>query len=356
VDRLNIAWQDHAARVPPDDYLFTPSCILGALNPTTEVLATKLFDLLGLTWGMSGGPDAQCTCCSGILSHGDVITPESTLLVVARIWSVAAQLGFKNISTACVTSFGIHCECLELHATEPGLSEKVDRWLKQACGRQLQLPERVVHASDVVHRYRAELGAKLRYRLVDHRTGSPLRVVEHVGCHYNKLFPARSPGGVENCNVLAAPIRAWGGEVVDYPERRHCCGMGFRQCMIQPNRGYSMACVLTKLRSMEPAEPALILTNCPGCTQMLDREQWAASRLSGRTYAIPTLSYAELAGLLLGWDPYNVVGIQTHSVPVEPLLEQIGIDYDASRAYLTPQPVRSGSGLRAGAAAGPGSY
>jgi len=38
-------------------------------------------------------------------------------------------------------------------------------------------------------------------------------------------------------------------------------------------------------------------------------------------------------GLLLGWDPYEVVGIQAHTVPVEPLLDKIGIAYDKSKEW-----------------------
>jgi heterodisulfide reductase subunit B len=121
---------------------------------------------------------------------------------------------------------------------------------------------------------------------------------------------------------------------VDYPERRHCCGMGFRQCMIQPNRGLTMACVRKKLESMAPFEPDLMLTNCPGCNQVLDRGQWAVNETIGAAYGIPVLSYAELVGLLLGWDPYDVVGIQGHTVPIEPLLERIGIPPSTSPAFL----------------------
>jgi heterodisulfide reductase subunit B len=110
--------------------------------------------------------------------------------------------------------------------------------------------------------------------------------------------------------------------------------MGFRQCMIQPNRGYSMACVKQKLESMEPFRPDLIVTNCPGCNQFLDREQYAINELTGRDYRIPVLSYAELTGLLAGWDPYDVVGVQTHTTPVEPFLEQVGIPYERTRGLL----------------------
>ena len=82
--------------------------------------------------------------------------------------------------------------------------------------------------------------------------------------------------------------------------------------MIRPDRGFTVACLRKKLESMGPYEPDLMLTNCPGCRQMLDQEQWAVNELTGSNFQIPVLSYAELAGLLLGWDPYDVVGIQGH--------------------------------------------
>jgi heterodisulfide reductase subunit B len=308
MDRVPIAALPETARplktskeIPADDLYLTTSCILGAINPATEVLITRIYDLLGLHWGLaSTRPESQCTCCSGIATHGDVMAFESTLLVVARLWSLAAELGFENVTTACVTSFGIHSECLEMYHEEPGLEEKVDRWLFEACGRRLHIPKHVVHCSDIVYRYRDTLAER----------------------------------GADYCDVLTGLIRSWGGQTVDYPERRHCCGMGFRQCMIRPNRGYTMACVLKKLESMEPYQPDLILTNCPGCNVFLDKEQWAVQELTGKEYGIPTLSYTELTGLLLGWDPYDVVGIQGHTTPVEPLLDKIGIPYDSDRAWL----------------------
>jgi len=323
--------------IPANDFFLTPSCVLGAVNPGTEVLVSRIYDLLGLRWSAAGNrPGSQCTCCTGMPSHGDVISMESTLLVVARLWSIAAEMGFENVTTACVTSFAIHCECLEMYEQEPDLTERVDRWLREACGRRLQIPRHVVHASDVVYRYRHTLAQEfMRYRLVEEKTGRPLRIVDHVGCHYAKVFPEKSIGGSEYCDVLTGMIQAWGGDAVDYPERRHCCGMGFRQGIIRPNRGYTMACVLKKLESMNPWKPDAIITNCPGCNVFLDKEQWAIRELSGTAYDIPTLSYSELAGLLLGWDPYDVVGIQAHTVPVEPLLDKIGIPYDRSREWLS---------------------
>ena len=61
----------------------------------------------------------------------------------------------------------------------------------------------------------------------------------------------------------------------------------------------------------------------------------AINELAGRDYRIPVLSYSELTGLLVGWDPYEVVGVQGHTTPVEPFLEKVGIPYERSGALLT---------------------
>ncbi|MEG2479247.1 MAG: heterodisulfide reductase-related iron-sulfur binding cluster, partial [Mucinivorans sp.] len=133
-------------------------------------------------------------------------------------------------------------------------------------------------------------------------------------------------------------IEAWGGQVVDYPERRHCCGFGFRNYLVQANRGYSVANSRKKFESMAPFKPDFILTNCPGCPVFLDRWQYAVQQMEGLTYGqdghgIPVLTYEELAGLVLGYDPWDL-GLQMHQVAVEPLLVKLGVEYDPAAKYL----------------------
>ncbi|MGD9212752.1 MAG: heterodisulfide reductase-related iron-sulfur binding cluster [Desulfobacteraceae bacterium] len=319
-------WRHYIKKIPESNYFLTFSCILGALYPGSEAMMPKLYNSLGVNWGINPSARSGWTCCSGIGYHADVMTIESTLTTVARLWSISQEMGLSAITPSCVTSFGIHTECKDLYEKEPGLKEKVDKWLMATCQRTFEIPEFIVHVSDVVYHYREVLRDKMRYQLVDKQTGRPLKVVDHVGCHYSKLFPEKhSLGGSEFCEVLSGLVTAWGGEEVDYPERRHCCGMGFRQCMITPNRGGTMASVNKKLVSMAPFEPDLILTNCPGCQVFLDKGQWAVHERTGYSKFIPTLTYMELTGLLLGWDPYTEVGIQFHTVPVEPLLHRLGI-------------------------------
>ncbi len=53
----------------------------------------------------------------------------------------------------------------------------------------------------------------------------------------------------------------------------------------------------------------------------------------GDGYGIPVLTYEELAGIVLGYDPWDL-GLQLHQVAVEPLLDKIGVGYSPEEKYL----------------------
>jgi heterodisulfide reductase subunit B len=163
-------------------------------------------------------------------------------------------------------------------------------------------------------------------------------VVEHIGCHYAKMFPDSGIGGAEFPSVLSGMIESWGGSVIDYPERRHCCGFGFRQYLVLANRGYSVSNSKKKFESMQPYQPDFIVANCPGCSMFLDRWQYTIAELEGVTYdkngmGIPVLTYEEMAGLVMGYAPWEL-GLQMHQVSVEPLLDKLGIKYKKEEKYL----------------------
>jgi heterodisulfide reductase subunit B len=248
------------------------------------------------------------------------------------------EAGYKNLVTSCITSFGNYTEILETWREFPELETRIREHLWKACRREFDKPEYVAHASDVVYKLRNEIAEKAKFRLVNHETGEPLRIVEHIGCHYSKMFPHKGVGGAEYPCVLSGMVESWGGKVIDYPERRHCCGFGFRQYLVKANRGYSVSNTHKKFESMEPFHPDLIITHCPGCPYFLDRWQYVISEQTGKTYGqnghgIPALTYEELAGLVLGYDPWDL-GLQIHQVGPEPLLDKMGIAYDPARKYL----------------------
>ncbi|MCX6243250.1 MAG: heterodisulfide reductase-related iron-sulfur binding cluster [Bacteroidetes bacterium] len=327
-------WNDYQKEIAEDHFFYVRSCIRQNFFPGSEKSFLRIMKE-ELKKDVYENPSH--TTCSGIGYHTDIVPFETSMTMVARQFALMTEAGYENFTTSCITSFGLYSEVLNTWEHEPEMEEKAREFLYKATGREFKKPKNVSHASDVIYRFRKEIAEKGKYRLVNKLTGEPIRVVEHIGCHYSKMFPSKGVGGAEYPYVLIGMIEDWGGEVIDYPERRHCCGFGFRQYLVQANRGFSVSCSKKKFDSMEPYQPEMILTNCPGCPMFLDRWQYAISEMEGKTYGpdgtgIPVLTYEELAGLVLGHDPWDL-GLQVHQVPVEPLLDKIGISYDPEKKF-----------------------
>lgn len=330
-------WSEYQKEIAYDRFYYVRSCIRQTVFPGAENIYIRILrDVLGKEIVES----EHHTTCTGIGYHTEVVPFETIQTVVARNFSLMQEAGFENYNPSCVTSFGIYTEILDTWHHFPEEKEKTRQYLKKATGRDFVEPKNLAHTSDVIYKFRNEIAEKAKYKLVDKTTGKPLKVVDHIGCHYAKMFPAKGVGGAEYPHVLAGLVEAWGGEVVDYPERRHCCGFGFRQYLVQANRGYSIAASKKKFESMEPFKPDLIITNCPGCNFFMDRWQYALAEMEGKTYGengfgIPVLTYEEVAGLILGFDPWEI-GFQMHQVDIEPLLKKMGIEYDPSQKFKGP--------------------
>lgn len=331
---MNHYWNEYQKAIADDYFFYERSCIRQTFFPGSE---TAFLRMLKEELEKDVFDDFRQHTCTGIGYHSDIVPLETTMTVVARLFSLMTDHGYENYVPSCVTSFGVFTEVLHMWEEKPELLEKTREYLWTACKREFVIPKNLVHSSDVIYKFRHELLKNMKYRLVNRFTGKPLKVIEHIGCHYAKIFPDKGVGKAEFPYVLAGMIEAWGGQVVDYPERRHCCGFGFRHYVIQENRGYSVSNTKKKLESMEPYEPDFIVTNCPGCTMFLDRWQYTISELEHKTYdrqgyGIPVLTYEEMAGLLLGYDPWEL-GLQIHQVQSERLMDKIGIPYNPKVKY-----------------------
>ncbi|MDD3033272.1 MAG: heterodisulfide reductase-related iron-sulfur binding cluster [Bacteroidales bacterium] len=328
-------WSEYQKDIPEDHYFYVRSCIRQNFFPASEKLFLEIVrDRLNLDFFET----EHHTTCGGIAYHSDTIPQETVMTIVARQFALMTEAGYKNYVASCITSFGLYTEILDTWHHFPELEAKIRDYLWKTTKREFQKPEYLAHASDVVYKLRDKIASQAKFRLVNKETGEPLKVVEHIGCHYSKMFPSKGVGGAEYPYVLTGMIEAWGGEIVDYPERRHCCGFGFRQYLVQANRGYSISNTHKKFESMAPFKPDMIITNCPGCPYFLDRWQYVIKEMEGTTYGpdgtgIPVFTYEEVAGLVLGYDPWYL-GLQMHQTPVEPLLDKIGIKYNKEEKYL----------------------
>ncbi len=335
IDGKKRLWKEYQKEIATDDFFYVRSCVRQNFFPGAEQTFLRIMRN-SLKKNVHENPGH--TTCTGIGYHSDIVPFETTMTVVARQFSLMSEAGCENLAVSCITSFGLYTEIMETWKHFPETEQKTREYLKKATGREFKIPRNLAHASDIIYKLRNEIAAVAPHRLINKYTGEPLKVVEHIGCHYAKMFPHKGIGGAEYPYVLAGLAETLGGEIVDYPERRHCCGFGFRQYIVKANRGYSLSCSKKKFDSMEPYMPDMIITNCPGCPYFMDRWQYVISEMNGKTYGgngqgIPVLTYEELVGLVLGYDPWEI-GLQTHQVSVEPLMQKIGIPYDPARKYL----------------------
>jgi len=324
----NQRWLSYQKEIANDHYYFARSCIRQNFFPASETIFLKI---LKEELGKDIFDDPEQTTCTGIAYHSGIIPLETTMTVVARQFAMMTRAGYENFVCSCVTSFGIYTEVLETWKHFPEEEKKARAALLKSTGLEFKIPANLVHTSDIIYKFRDQIAAKARLSLVNCTDGKPLKIVDHVGCHYAKIFPDKGIGGAEYPYVLAGLIDTWGGEQVDYPERRHCCGFGFRQYLIKENRAYSVTNSKIKFESMKPYNPDMIIANCPGCTFFLDRWQYVISEMENKTYdaegyGIPVLTYEEVAGLVLGYNPWDL-GLQLHQVDVEPLLIKLGVTY-----------------------------
>jgi heterodisulfide reductase subunit B len=333
-NNVNKNWEKYQKEIANDNYYFARSCIRQNFFPAAEDLFLKI---ISKELGKNIFDDAKQITCTGIAYHSGILPFETTMTVVARQFALMYEAGLENFVCSCVTSFGIYSEVLETWKHFPETEKQTRESLMHTTGKTFEIPKNLVHTSDIIYKFRKEIAAKIKYSLINYKTNESLKIVDHVGCHYAKIFPEKGIGGAEYPYVLAGLIDEWGGEQVDYPERRHCCGFGFRQYLLKSNRGYSISNSKKKFDSMQAFKPDLIIANCPGCTFFLDRWQYVIAEMEGKTYGengygIPVLTYEELAGILLGYDPWDI-GLQLHQVAVEPLLDKLSVQYRSSEKY-----------------------
>ncbi|MFR5660377.1 MAG: heterodisulfide reductase subunit B, partial [Butyricimonas faecihominis] len=222
-------WKDYQKEIADDHYFYARSCIRQTFFPGSE---WAYLDIMKNKLAKDVIDDPRHTTCTGIGYHSDIVPAETIMTVVARHFALMTEAGYENMTPSCITSFGIYTEILETWHHHPEVEEKIREFLWKATKREFKKPRNLAHTSDIIYKFRNEIAAQAKYKLVDVHTGKPLRGVDHIGCHYSKMFPTKGIGGAEFPAVLSGMIYAWGGDVIDYPERRHCCGFGFRQYLV----------------------------------------------------------------------------------------------------------------------------
>jgi heterodisulfide reductase subunit B2 len=126
-----------------------------------------------------------------------------------------------------------------------------------------------------------------------------LRVATHYGCHY--LKPSEIYDNfdqVENPHTLDDIIALTGATVVDYVNKKRCCGGP----LLAVDEKTSLAVAKEKLDDIREAAADIINLVCPFCSVMYDSNQKGIETAFDASYNLPVLYLTQILGLAMGMD------------------------------------------------------
>jgi len=287
-------------KIQTDKIYFFKSCFMDSHYPGATESIRFILDKIGVDY-----IDDSCqSTCTGFGYYSGIISFETTVNINARNFAIAEEKGYNNIATACVTSYGVLNECKKV--LNDGAAEESNKILKEM-GLKYKGDVNINHIFETLY----YLIPKIKKKIVNRFDG--LHVAVHYGCHYTKMFRELAiPGSLESL------VSVTGAIPVDYSEKNLCCGMGFSHTL--NNRGDSRKIAERKLRSIRDAGAKVVITACPGCQITFDRNQEKIEEESKEKFGLVYLNHAQLIALAMGADPYETVGIQTHSNSIEKVL------------------------------------
>jgi heterodisulfide reductase subunit B len=151
---------------------------------------------------------------------------------------------------------------------------------------------------------------------------SDLKIASHYGCHY--LKPSEIFEKFDNPirpNTLDELVAATGAEVVDYQNKKQCCGGG----ILAVTEETSMKMAADKLKNIRDANADALVLQCPFCSIMYDEYQATILRMTEgeEPPAIPVLYYPQLLGLAMKLDPKSQLGLKKNTVKTKNLIKQL---------------------------------
>lgn len=273
-------------------------------------------------------PKDQTSCTAWNYYASATSNAAAQAAVAMRNFAAAKESGYFPL-IHCGTSYGHYKEVREELLLHKELRDEV-RDVLAKLGKPLVMPEEIVHYSEWFWAMRNEIAAQQVIN-VDN-----IVATVHPACHYYKLVEGDAiydPDvyGGQRTAIVTGLAEALGAEVRSYSTWFDCCGFGFRHILVQRDFTRSFA-TMRKIEVMkEEANPDVVLTHDTGCVTTLDKSQFAA-QAHGRNVGVPVMSEAQFAALAMGAHPYKVCQLHWHSADYRPLLEKMGIDWEAAWA------------------------
>jgi len=286
-------------------YAFFPGCTASFRAQNYEQSTRGVAAKLGIEL-----VDLEFACCGFPLES---IGQEATLLMAARNLAVAGREGL-DIMTICNTCAKTLTKYNELLKKNESVSRRVNNSLKKL-GYEYKGNITIKHLCRVLYE---DLGI----REIKENTCHPLtklRVSTHHGCHYSRPSEIYNNfDEAENPKILDELVEATGSKIVDYENKKMCCGGPL--LAIASNTALSLSD--EKLDSVKSAGADALVVICPFCGLMYDLCQEEIEERFGGKYRLPVLYLPQLLGLSMGLNP-SELGLDLNRVKAEALLGKI---------------------------------
>lgn len=306
-------------KIPDKEILLFKSCLVNVEYPGVESSTKYLFDKLGIEYIIS---DRQ-SCCTGLGHYADLFDQFSTTALAARNFGIAREEGHKNIATLCATCYAILKKSCNILNDREDVRGQINKILDSSGCHNLNYNaddmdsrNNIFHSVEILYNKADEIKDLVEVDL------SGLKVASHHACHYCKVHHKDTIGNARDPMVIETLAKACGVETVDWYDRKTTtCGNGFRQRYM--NKELSFSVTAEKLSSLKENDVDVLLHMCPNCQMQFDRNQESIGKSLGTEFNIMCLNISQFVALALGADPYKVLGVQTHTVPVDKVLDKI---------------------------------
>ncbi len=313
--------------IPDKNILLFKSCLVNVEYPGVESSTRYIFDRIDVEYYV----DERQSCCTGLGHYYDLFDQISTTALAARNFHIAAETGHKNIAVMCATCYAILKKSANILNQNEEARNDVNKILDDSNLKKQEYTQgdmdptqNIFHVAEIFYNKRKEISNLVKVDL------SSLRVATHHACHYCKVYYNDTIEGVRDPNLIDKLAEAVGVETIGwYDHKRVTCGAGFRQRFT--NKEASLAVTAEKLQALKDNNVELLLHMCPNCQMQFDRYQPYIEKKLDIEFNIFHLNISQFIALALGADPYKILGIQTHTVPIEPLLKKLNYSLESNQ-------------------------
>jgi heterodisulfide reductase subunit B len=246
-------------------------------------------------------------CCCGATS-GHATNYLLSIALPARNLAIAENEGHDRVLAPCAACYNR----LAVASHEMATRDEVGTRIRRIIDRPFNNSVRVCNVVDFLHEIVGTISDRVTHPL------SGFKIACYYGCLLVRPGEVCSVDDREDPTTMEDVVRASGAIPVEWDMRLECCGAAFSLCRTDTVVRLSRVILEDARRAGADA----VVVACPMCHSNLDFRQPAL--LGGRDSQTPILYLAELVGLALGADPWDL-GFKRHFVNPRPFLRRVSV-------------------------------